>query len=724
LAFVAIAATAVAALVLAGVGPVQAAKPASPAMQFSNTNYTASENATNASIAIQRTPSGSSTVVFRTNGGTATAGADCTNPATDYIPVAPTTVPFASQGVVSALVPICNNNSVNEANETVKLLLSDPSGASLVKNKNQATLTIVDDDPRPSLSLNDVSSVEGATAQLTVTASAVSAQPMSVTWSTANGTATAGASGDYVAQSGSVAIPPGGTTATFNVSSRQDTTDEFDETVLVNLTSPINASLGDAQGVRTIVDDDAAPVVSWSNDPSVAEGGTLSFDLALSAASGKPVTVNIGTWTGAGFATAGDDYTTVPPGDVTFNPGQTSLVGALQVTTIDDAAAEDDEKVWSQMFALTNATTLNVFDDGTIQANDAVVPVATVGADQTGTEGDTLTFTINLSAASASQVTVSVRSCSCGEASVGDSDFDELTTDVVIPAGNTSGTFDVDLLSDEDDEGQEIFWVQITGATNATVGPPFTGYGLTDDQWGQAFIDDGARSAQYGTQSGSISPAGQRDRWTIDVPAGASLHVDTIGADTSCAALDTWLYVYDTDGTTLIGNNDDVVPGLTHCSLVEVTDLAGGTYVIEVGEFADNDTGAYTLNVSIVESESESNDTFGTADAAFPDTTFAALDPAGDEDWFSVTLALGATITVETVDGTTNTCAASVATGVGDTVVSLIAPDGVTVVDSDDDAGVGACSLLTATVGAAGTYFVRVADFGDNDSYTYGLKVT
>ena len=36
-----------------------------------------------------------------------------------------------------------------------------------------------------------------------------------------------------------------------------DTTNEFDETFLVNLSSPVNATLNDSQGVGTIVNDDA-----------------------------------------------------------------------------------------------------------------------------------------------------------------------------------------------------------------------------------------------------------------------------------------------------------------------------------------------------------------------------------------------------------------------------------------------------------------------------------
>jgi len=77
----------------------------------------------------------------------------------------------------------------------------------------------------------------------TVTLSAASGLPVTVSYNTANGTAIAGS--DYTAVvGGSVTIPAGSTTNTFTVTTTDDTLDENNgETFTVTLSSPTNATL-------------------------------------------------------------------------------------------------------------------------------------------------------------------------------------------------------------------------------------------------------------------------------------------------------------------------------------------------------------------------------------------------------------------------------------------------------------------------------------------------
>src|SRR6185369_1241544 len=97
----------------------------------------------------------------------------------------------------------------------------------------------------------------------------------SVDYATANGTATAG-SGDYVATSGTLNFAPGDTTATISVTVNGDTLFERNETVIVNLTNPVNALIADSQGVGTIGNDDPVPPTA----------GLFSTDFAAFTASG------------------------------------------------------------------------------------------------------------------------------------------------------------------------------------------------------------------------------------------------------------------------------------------------------------------------------------------------------------------------------------------------------------------------------------------------------
>jgi Calx-beta domain len=78
-----------------------------------------------------------------------------------------------------------------------------------------------------------------------------------VSYATANGTAIAGS--DYVAASGTLTFAPGTTSQTVVVTVNGDTVPEGNETFLVNLGSPSNATIARGQGTGTILNDDAAP---------------------------------------------------------------------------------------------------------------------------------------------------------------------------------------------------------------------------------------------------------------------------------------------------------------------------------------------------------------------------------------------------------------------------------------------------------------------------------
>ena len=126
-----------------------------------------------------------------------------------------------------------------------------------------------------------------------MTLSAASAQAVTVSYTTGDSTAAAGT--DYVAASDTVMFQPGQTTRPVSVVVNGDLVDEPDEFFVVDLSAPVNATLGDSHGVGTITDDDGAPVLSI-DDVAVTEGNTgtvnASFTVTLSAASGQEVTVN------------------------------------------------------------------------------------------------------------------------------------------------------------------------------------------------------------------------------------------------------------------------------------------------------------------------------------------------------------------------------------------------------------------------------------------------
>src|SRR5207249_3200203 len=110
---------------------------------------------------------------------------------------------------------------------------------------------ITNDDPVPSISINDTSVVEGnspdtTTAVFTVSLSNPSSLPISVDYTTADDTAVA--PGDYTAvtTAGTVTIPAGMTTTTISITVIGDETVEANETFFVNLANSTNGTIVDS----------------------------------------------------------------------------------------------------------------------------------------------------------------------------------------------------------------------------------------------------------------------------------------------------------------------------------------------------------------------------------------------------------------------------------------------------------------------------------------------
>jgi hypothetical protein len=223
----------------------------------------------------------------------------------------------------------------------------------------------------PDLSISNASVTEGqsgtAIAPFTLTLSHASGLTVTVQYATADGTATAGT--DYTASTGTITFPPGVVSRPLSITVLGDVLDEPDETFLVNLSSAVNATIADGQGVGTILDDDPAPVMSV-DDCAVTEGNAGSvvcgLTVTLSAPSGRTITVNYATANGT--ATAGSDYNSAS-GGLTFTPGQVSK--PVDVTVLGDAAVELDEDFVVDVTGATNATVGDAQGQGTILDDDA-----------------------------------------------------------------------------------------------------------------------------------------------------------------------------------------------------------------------------------------------------------------------------------------------------------------------------------------------------------------
>ncbi|ODU00866.1 MAG: hypothetical protein ABS79_02645 [Planctomycetes bacterium SCN 63-9] len=331
--------------------------------------------------------------------------------------------------------------------------------------------------------LAPVGSTGPRTAVFTVTLSQAGSLPITVAYSTINGTATAGS--DFTAVSGTLTFAPGVTTQTISVPIIGDTVIEPNESFRVVLSTPTNATFADGDATGTIVNDDSVSVPAITiNDASVAEGNsgtkTLAFTVALSSAATTAVTVAYST--SGGTATAGSDYTSTG-GTLTFAPGETQKT--ISVAILGDATYEPDETFLINLTNPAGATIADGQATGTILNDDAAPPPlpslsignVTVGEGNSGSRP--AVFTVSLSAPSTLPVTVSYTTVA-GTAGAG-TDFTAVSGTLTFAPGVTTQTISVPILGDTLVEGNESFTVRLSNPTNAVLGTAQGTGTITDD---------------------------------------------------------------------------------------------------------------------------------------------------------------------------------------------------------------------------------------------------
>src|SRR5438477_2018336 len=319
----------------------------------------------------------------------------------------------------------------------------------------------------------------GGVATVSATLSAPSGQNVTVDLAF-SGTATL--TSDYTRSGTSIVIPPGSTTGTITLSAVQDTLDEVDETIIVDISSVTNGTESGAQQVTaTIADDDLPPLVAFNaaSSSGLESTSAVSLPVSLSTASSKTVTVNYAA--NGGSATGGGVDYTLASGTLTFAPGVTTQI--IGMTVVNDALDEDNETVQIALSSPANATLgTNANHTYTIQDDDPL-PSLSINSPTIleGNNGNVqVTFTVTLSAVSGRAVTVDYATAD-GTATA-PADYTAIpTTTLTFNPGETTKTITVPVNGDTVDEIDETFAVNRSSPINATLSTA-TGKGtITDD---------------------------------------------------------------------------------------------------------------------------------------------------------------------------------------------------------------------------------------------------
>ena len=426
-------------------------------------------------------------------------------------------------------------DALHEPDETLSVHLSNPSRARIVDGVGRGT--ILDDDglggAGPGFSIGDFTVTEGnvgtTDAVFDVTASSSSTNPISVDFTTTDGSAGAN---DYNPAGGTLIFAPGETAKQVTVQVIGDTLSEPSETFRVNLSDATGGPIVDAVGLGTITDDDSGgsvlPSLAVAN-VTVTEGnsGTTSaaFNVTLSATTTSTVTVAYAT--APGSATAPADYASTS-GTLTFNPGETAKQVTVQVEG--DTLSEANETFSVNLSAATNATISDDSGLGTITDNDT--PTITIGA-STVTEGNSGTvnavFNVTLSAPSGNAITVNFDTAD-GEATA-PADYLSNSGVVTFNPGQTSRQVTIQVAGDTLSEANETFSVYLSGATNATIAGAGFGLGtITDND--TPTITIGASTVTEGN-SGTASAV---FNLSLSAPSGNTITVNFATANGAATA--------------------------------------------------------------------------------------------------------------------------------------------------------------------------------------------
>jgi Ca2+-binding RTX toxin-like protein len=231
--------------------------------------------------------------------------------------------------------------------------------------------------PRPALSVSDASAVpegNGGSVNLvfTVSMSGRQVHPVTVAYSTLDGTATAPA--DYTAVSGTLGFAKSGpTTQAVTVSANGDTEGEDAETFTLELSSPANATLADGSGTGAITDDDCTILGTAGND---VINGTMGNDVICGL---DGVDVMNGLY--------GDDQ-------IAGNAGSDRMVGGRGNDTINGGTDDDWVRYSGSPAGVTIDLSQGVASDDGLGGSDVLISTEraygskTANDDITGDDGD------------------------------------------------------------------------------------------------------------------------------------------------------------------------------------------------------------------------------------------------------------------------------------------------------------------------------------------------
>ena len=417
---------------------------------------------------------------------------------TDYTAMPTATKLDFAKGVGSQTFAVATTeDTLNEANETFLIELTEPVGATITDA--EATGTITNDDAAPTtLTLtvdadNNTENIQSSLAEnggaktVKVTATLGGATQFDVDKTLTlivgddDDSATEGADYTTVADI-TLTIPAGDQDVehTFTFTPTDDAFREASETISFDAT--LTGVIVTGASI-TLTSDDAAPAITLTVDAdkdtdnvqtSLAEDGgvktvrvtaTLDGTTRLEAAADLKLAVG----KSSDSAVEGTDYTTVADRSITIGAGVASVIHDFTLTPTNDDLYEGSETI-----SLDGTLTGVAVTDTSLTLTDDDTEPSFAVADASASEGDAITFTVTRSGAMDNAVSVKWNTkadSSDGANAASASDYTRVTTaqTLTFAKGVSSQNFTVATTEDTLDEGNETFLVELTGAVGAII---------------------------------------------------------------------------------------------------------------------------------------------------------------------------------------------------------------------------------------------------------------
>ncbi|GIE36430.1 hypothetical protein Ait01nite_094750 [Actinoplanes italicus] len=460
----------------------------------------------------------------------------------DYGSPQPTFTIPQGQTTATFSLPIVDDQVYEEKESATYTVAPAPGETDASGPAQTGVLSIADDDPAPTITLNSVNGPEGGLVDVIATPSGVAEDPIGYLLNfTTGGPGNDPAEPEDYVDSGAPAVLPGGSTGPVllrSVPLAADTADELTESFTVTATSQAVSGAPPVAAVYGILDDpnDLPPsaVVLPANVREELGYAEVPVVLEFTGGNGatrtdQPVTiyyeVTPGTATSEDFGTDGGSR-------LYFPAGQNYAV--IRVPITNDKRREEDESFKVRLVAADpsgagiargEADIVIVDDD-----RDLPAPSFTVSGDVTAREADaSATFAVTLSEPAQGDVDLVV------EAQPGTATADDYGTPAAalrIPEGSASGSVTVPIKQDEVYEGDENARVVVSLAAGEqdAAGKPQEGRLLItdDDKAPTITLDPTAATVDEGDTvelTGTVTGTAQRDH-EISTAAAAGIAAD------------------------------------------------------------------------------------------------------------------------------------------------------------------------------------------------------